>query len=369
MLYKKIIKPLLFLFPADKVHAVALITGRILGSNSLLRAWLKMFFYYEHASLYTDILGLKLKSPVGLAAGFDYDADLMQVTPALSFGFGTIGTVTLGAYQGNPAPMLGRLPKSQSLLVNKGFKSAGMNAILKKIDGKIFEIPIGMSVGATNRRYENFNEMTQEVVEALLLAQEAPNINYLELNISCPNLINIGHFEKRFDESEGLKELLLAIAQKEVKKPLLVKMPLEKTKEETLSLCRIMIEFPWINGVILSNLAKDRSNIAFDKQEIMHASLGNFSGKPTEKKSNELISAVYKTFGDRLTIIGCGGIFSGSDAYEKICRGASALQMITGMVYLGPAVIGGINRELVELLVRDGYKSVKEAVGTKSNFV
>jgi len=142
-------------------------------------------------------------------------------------------------------------------------------------------------------------------------------------------------------------------------------MPLEKSSEEIIALCDIVIHYPWISGVILSNLAKDRSNPAFDAEEIKNTGKGNFSGKPTEKKSNELISAVFEKYGGKLSIIGCGGIFSGADAYEKIKRGASAVQMITGMIYMGPSQIGQINKEIAGLLKKDGFASVAEAVGTK----
>jgi len=109
---------------------------------------------------------------------------------------------------------------------------------------------------------------------------------------------------------------------------------------------------------------KNRNNEAFDQEEITRSGKGNFSGKPTEKITNTLISAIYKKYKDRFIIIGCGGIFNGKDAYEKIKRGATLVQMITGMIYEGPSVIGGINKEVAYILKRDGYKSIKEAVGT-----
>lgn len=163
IIYRKIIKPVLFNFPADQVHAMVLTLGRWLGSSGIARKFIGHLFSYHNKSLHINLAGLSIKNPVGLAAGFDYDADLMRITPSIGFGFQSIGTVTLGAYRGNPRPMLGRLPKSRSLLVNKGFKSAGMQAVLKKIGKNNFEIPIGLSIGATNRRYENFNEITEEI--------------------------------------------------------------------------------------------------------------------------------------------------------------------------------------------------------------
>ena len=137
----------------------------------------------------------------------------------------------------------------------------------------------------------------------------------------------------------------------------------EKSVEETLSLCEVASNYKWVSGFIFSNLVKDRTNPLFDKEEIENAGKGNFSGKPTEKLSNNLISAVYKKYKNRFIIIGCGGVFTGADAYEKIKRGASLIQMITGMIYEGPSVIGNINKELAELLKKDRYKNISEAVG------
>lgn len=137
----------------------------------------------------------------------------------------------------------------------------------------------------------------------------------------------------------------------------------EKSVAETLALLAVADKYKWISGVIMSNLVKNRENACFDQTEIKNAGKGNFSGKPTEEFSNNLISEVYKKYKDRFIIIGCGGIFTGKDAYEKIKRGASLVQMITGMIYEGPSVIGKINRDLAKLLRKDGYKSVSEAVG------
>ena len=140
-------------------------------------------------------------------------------------------------------------------------------------------------------------------------------------------------------------------------------MHLEKTVNETIALCEIAVRYPFVKGAILANLAKDRTNPAFHADEITHAGKGNFSGKPTETLSNNLIRNVYKRFGSRLVIIGCGGVFNGKDAYEKIRSGASLVQMITGMVYMGPQQVGVINREIDELVRRDGFSSVHDAIG------
>jgi len=362
-LYKKIIKPILFCFSADDVHTFFLKKGRLLGSISFFRWATKKVLFFSDDTLSQSVSGISFKNPIGLAAGFDYDADLINILPSVGFGYHTIGTVTNLPYEGNPSPMLGRLPKSRSLLVNKGFKSMGIISVLNKINKKKKEIPLGISIGSTNKVYRNTEEMSDDIIASFQKVLEKNYFDYFELNVSCPNLINVQSLKDKFDEPIGLGLLLNKLSFLNINKPLFIKMYSEKSVEETLSLCEVASNYKWVSGFIFSNLVKDRTNPLFDKEEIENAGKGNFSGKPTEKLSNNLISAVYKKYKNRFIIIGCGGVFTGADAYEKIKRGASLIQMITGMIYEGPSVIGNINKELAELLKKDRYKNISEAVG------
>lgn len=365
-IYRKIIKPILFCFPADNVHTFFLKMGRFLGEKSFFRKLTKKIFRYKNDILNQNVLGIKFKNPVGLAAGFDYDADLINILPSVGFGFHTMGTITKLPYAGNPTPMLGRLPKSRSLLVNKGFKNRGIDAVLKKVK-KSGKIPLGISIGATNKLFKNTDEMSDDIVYSFQKILEKDCFDYFELNISCPNLINTENLKDKFDEPIGLGLLLNKLSFLKINKPLFIKMYLEKSEGETLTLCEEALKYKFVSGFIFSNLAKDRTNPLFDKKEIENTGKGNFSGKPTEVLSNNLISIIYKKYKDRFIIIGCGGIFTAGDAYEKIKRGASLVQMITGMIYEGPSVIGGINKDLAKLLKKDGYKNISEAVGKYHN--
>jgi dihydroorotate dehydrogenase subfamily 2 len=363
LFYKKIIKPILFCFPADDVHNLFLRKGRLLGKFSFSKWITKKIFYYENDILKTNVCGISFENPIGLAAGFDYDADLIDILPSIGFGFHTVGTVTNLPYEGNARPMLGRLPKSKSLLVNKGFKSAGIFSVLKKINKRKKIIPLGISIGSTNKSYKDIQEMVNDIVASFNKAIDEDYFDYFELNISCPNLINVENMKDKFDEPIGLGILLNKLSYLNFNKPMFIKMYLEKSVEETLSLVEMASKYSFIKGLVFSNLVKDRTNPTFNKEEIENAGKGNFSGKPTEKITNNLISEIYKKYKDRFIIIGCGGVFTGADAYEKIKRGASLVQMITGMIYEGPSVIGKINKELSILLKKDGYKNIKEAVG------
>jgi dihydroorotate dehydrogenase len=307
---------------------------------------------------------MNFNNPVGLSAGFDYNADLVQVLPDLGFGFNTIGTVTFEAYGGNPLPMIARLIKSRSLLINKGFKNEGIQNVLNSVPEGAHKGVRGVSIGVTNKFYNNYEEMINNLIEGFKVADSFKNFDYYEFNISCPNLRNITNIEQKINTPSGIDVALKRISELGISRPIFVKMPLEYSGEdEVFSLVDAISPYSFVKGLIFSNLAKDRTNSAFDKDEIAAAPVGNFSGKPTEEKSNALLGLVYKKYHTRFVLIGTGGVFSAEDAYTKIKNGATLVQMITGMIFEGPQVVGDINAGLATLLKRDGYKKISEAIG------
>lgn len=358
--YRNLTKRFLFLFDPEFVHGFITGIGEKVGRFGISRSLIKKIFYVRIKSLSQEIAGINFENPVGLAAGFDYQARLTKILPSLGFGFQTIGTITNHPYGGNPKPLLGRLPKSKSLMVNKGFKNPGIKEIIKKLQGNGFEIPVGISIGKTNTA----KAQTQEyAVEDILLAfkvaeKSRVNFKYYELNISCPNLLgNIS-----FYPPEKLSQLLKEVTGLKLKKPLFIKMPIEKTDEETMKMLDVITGFP-VTGVIFGNLQKNRKDKALNKEEVKKYPVGNFSGKPTEQRSNELIKLAYVGYGKKLIIIGCGGIFNAKDAYKKIKLGASLVQLITGLIFEGPQLIAQINIDLDKLLKEDGFSNISQAIG------
>jgi dihydroorotate dehydrogenase subfamily 2 len=358
--YKWIWKPIFFKIDAETIHEWMIVFLRILGKCRLTRGITYFLCGYSNEGLEQNILGLNFKNPAGLAAGFDYEGNLTQILPALGFGFGTVGTITNKPYGGNAKPRLGRLVKSQSLLVNKGFKNPGIQETLKGLEGMRFKIPIGLNIGVTNTpTLSNQDEAIRDIVETFEVAENSPvTFSYYELNISCPNL----QVPVEFYSPQRLDELLNAVTKNKLSKPLFIKMPIDKSDNDILDMLEIIVKYP-VAGIIFGNLQKDKSDPALDPLEVGRFQEGNFSGKPTEKRSNELISLAYKTYGKKLLIIGCGGIFSPEDAYRKIKLGASLVQLITGMIFEGPQLISDINLGLVKLLRTDGHKNISEAVG------
>ena len=362
-IYRNIVKKLLFLFPADSVHDFFLRTGRLIGRSGIAKKILAVLWRYNDPILSQTLYGLHFLNPIGLSAGFDYNADLVRVLPDIGFGFHSIGTLTHEAYGGNAPPMLGRLPKSRSLLVNKGFKNGGVTKVLASVGPTVSEAVRGVSIGATNKVYPDFTAMIEDLVAGFRDAEHFRNFGYYELNISCPNLLNLHNLKEQLASPSGLAKVLQQLSLLDLKRPVFIKMPLERSLEELDLLVETAKPFPFIQGLIFSNLAKDRNNPAFDPVEVQKAGKGNFSGKPVERGSNEALRYVYKKYRDRFMLVGVGGVFTAEDAYMKVRSGASLVQLITGMVYMGPQQIGVINAGLAKLLRKDGYHTVAEAIG------
>ncbi len=362
--YQKVIKPFLFLFDPESIHNLTIFKGEILGKTFIKKIF-NWKLNYQSSKLKQKFVGINFEGPIGLAAGFDYNARLTQILYSLGFGFQSVGTITNMPYEGNSKPRLGRLPKSRSLMVNKGFKNIGADKIadklvLSEVEG--FKIPIGISVGMTNSsKITSTVQAIEDITSAFKIFEKSRIKNsYYELNISCPNLINVNidfykpvNLEKLLDRLKGLK----------LKKPVFVKMPIDRSNQEFLAILKSVSQFTFIKGVIIGNLFKDRKSPLLDRQEVDKFKKGSFSGKLCEPRSNELIKLTYRKYGNKLIIIGCGGVFSGQDAYEKIKLGASLIQLITGMIFQGPQLISQINLELEELLEKDGYNNIKDAIG------
>jgi dihydroorotate dehydrogenase subfamily 2 len=354
-LYRNILKRILFLIDPEVVHSRMVKTGELLGKHAFSKNIFNSVFVYENPALGQKIAGIDFGNPIGLASGFDYEARLTQILPSLGFGFQSVGTITNHPYQGNPSPILGRLPNSQSLMVNKGFKNPGALQTLARLCGSSFSVPVGVSIGTRvgiNDILETFSTFERSSLSH----------SYYELNISCPNL----NTDVNFYLKKNLKELLREVDALCLTRPLFVKLPIGKSDKEMVELLDVISRHSPA-GVIIGNLQTDRNDPGFDPSEVKKFPVGNFSGKPTCVRSNELIKLAYKYFHERLDIIGCGGVFSPKDAYKKITLGASLIQLITGMIYKGPQLITQINMGLVDLLKKDGFTSISQSVGSRNS--
>lgn len=358
-LYTKLIKPILFRFDPERVHEWVLVFGHWVGRVSLLRWLARTLFVYKHESLKQTVAGIMFPNPVGLSAGFDKDAHLVDALGAVGFGFAQIGTVTNKPYAGNEKPRLRRLINSRGILVNYGLKNSGVERIIKKIKkAQHADIPLSISIGRTNSA--DTADRAPGIVDIVACLEKVIVSgvgDFYTINISCPNLFG----GESFAEPEALTQLLKKVYELPIEKPIFIKMPINLAWEVFKPLLDVCASFG-VDGVIIGNLNKDRSDPSI-QDTIRNNEKGSVSGLPTQMLSNQLISATYKHYGDKLLIIGVGGVFSAEDAYEKIARGASLVQVITGLIYEGPQLVKEINKGLVRLLERDDYSNVSEAIG------
>lgn len=356
--YKRIVKPIFFKQDPEDVHDHMCALGEGLGRFRSLRWLTRKTFCYEHPALEQSVLGLFFPNPIGLAAGFDKNARLTGIMPAVGFGFEEVGSITGEPCPGNPRPRLWRLPKSRGLVVYYGLKNDGCEAISRRLQEAAFQIPIGISVAKTN---STATVDEQDAIKDYIKAARAfGDIGaYFTINISCPNVFG----GEPFTDPGKLDRLLGEFDKIETKKLIFLKMPADLATAEVDALVAVA-ERHRVHGFILSNLTKKFDRVEIQPQEIAGIVHGGISGKPAFEASNKLIGYLYQSISDRYVIIGCGGVFSAEDAYEKIKQGATLIQLITGMIFEGPQLIGEINRGLVELLHRDGFKNIHEAIGS-----
>ncbi len=343
--YKNIVKPLCFAVEAETAHNRITNVGEIMGGNKLTLGILHAFFGYERGKLEKEVLGLKFANPVGLAAGFDYDGHLAATLSSVGFGFNTVGTVTAQPYEGNSGPRMARLIKSESLLINKGFKSAGADAVKKLLDKKnLKNVTLGISVGSSNiPEVDTLEKAINDYLYTFNTFKVCDYVKYFELNISCPNT----KMSESFTEPANFEKLCSAVQGLGLNVPVFVKMPSEISFENSDALVDIALKHGII-GFIFSNLVKDRNNLHLLPEELAQVKdlKGNFSGKPAKANSLNLVKHTREKYGNKIAIIGCGGIFSAKDAMERIDAGADLVQLITGMIFEGPQLMGEINEGL-----------------------
>jgi len=355
--YKHVAKPFFFRRDPEDVHDRAILAGKVLGSNVLTKELVKTCFNFKHPALEQTILGIHFPNPVGLAAGFDKNAELMDILPSVGFGFEEIGSVTGEACEGNSKPRLWRMPKSEALVVHYGLKNDGCEIISSRLRGRVLQIPIGTSIAKTNS--PETVDLSAGIADYKKAFQAFTEIgDYFTINISCPNAFG----GEPFSDPQKLDALLSAIDPVPTEKPIFLKLAVDLSPTEVEALVRVADRHR-VHGFIMANLTKNRDNVKMQKEELEKVGKGGISGKPVVDISNKLIEHLYRTVGERYVIIGVGGIFSAEDAYEKIKRGASLVQLATGMIFEGPQLIGEINRGLVELLQKDGLEHIGQAVG------
>src|SRR5690554_2350487 len=339
MIYRSIIKPLLFQMPAEKAHYKVFSWLRISLKSKVTRSIVRKSHEVKHPTLQKECFGLKFDNPVGLAAGFDKDAKLFEELSCFGFGFIEIGTLTPNPQDGNPKPRLFRLPKDEALINRMGFNNEGVEAAVNRLKKRNPKLIIGGNIG------KNKVTPNDEALSDYLKCFHAlfDYVDYFVVNVSSPNTPNL----RELQEKEPLTKLLQVLKDENVRKnkqkPILLKIAPDLTDSQLLDIIDIVNDTK-IDGVIATNTTISREGLTSKNKE----EVGGLSGKPLTSRSTEVIRFLSEKSNKAFPIIGVGGIHSANDALEKLDAGADLIQLYTGFIYEGPKLIKDINKAILK---------------------
>lgn len=360
MLYRRLGKPIFFKLDPEQAHHLVIgglhRSAQIPGMIPLLR---KMYGISGDSRMSSRLFGVDFPSPIGLAAGLDKNAEAVKGFSSIGFGFMEVGTVTPLAQPGNPKPRLFRLPSDEALINRMGFNNLGAEEMAKRLAAlKSRPVPIGVNIGKNKATPNEEAHLDYKKCIAALY----PYADFFVVNISSPNTPDLRNLQHG-NELALLLEAVMAEMKSQAEhfgaeKAVLVKIAPDVSPQE-LEYMVNTIARSGVSGVIATN-----TTLARDGLSHAHAGeTGGLSGKPLQKKSTEIISQIYMQTDGKLPIIGSGGIFTAEDAYEKIKAGASLVEIYTALIYEGPEINRKLHRQLGELLRKDGYRHISEAVG------
>jgi len=303
----------------------------------------------------TDLFGKEIDNPIGMAAGFDKNAEVYNQLFKLGFGFVEVGTVTPLEQYGNSKPRVFRLVEDQALINRLGFNNLGAKDVSNRIRSNLNKGLLGINIGPNKDSSDRLNDY-------LICLRTFHDIaDYITINISSPNTENLRSFHEETKFDELINSVQEEKAKLKSKIPIVVKISPDISKEQIEPLSEILLDHE-VSAIIISNTtAKNREKL----NNILKHQKGGLSGKPLEEEANKLISRFYRLLKNKIKIIGVGGVDSGESAHRKFLAGASHVQLYTGMVFQGPNIVGKIKKELKEILIADGIKNFREIIGKK----
>ena len=341
------LRPLIFKFSPEVAHSLAIKALKLnnFPKNKIVKSEI----------LQTKFCGKMLSSPIGVAAGFDKNAEVYNPLFNLGFGFVEVGTITPKPQYGNPKPRVFRLEEDEALINRLGFNNSGSEEISSRMSKESRKGILGINIGPnkdTKNRIEDYIDCFKKFHDLA---------DYITVNISSPNTENLRDFHKKDELSSLIKELKNEKKKLKSKIPIALKVSPDINDEQIEVVSNILLDQE-IEFIIVSNTSdKNRNGL----NNINKLEKGGISGKPLCHVSNNIISKFYKLLGKKIKIIGVGGVDSGESAFEKIVRGASLVQLYTGMVYKGPGIASSISSELIDILKNKGFKNISEAIGSK----
>ena len=342
-MYKSLVKPLLFQLDAERAHHVVFDNLRRAARLPGTKALLRQLYDFQHPGLAREVFGLQFPNPVGLAAGFDKNAVLTDEMATLGFGFVEIGTVTPRPQPGNPAPRLFRLPQDEALVNRMGFNNDGAAAVAARLAGRRNrQLIIGGNIG---KNKDTPNERAADDYVACFEAL-AEVVDYFVVNVSSPNTPGLRELQEKKPLIDLLQQVQARNLARAVPRPLLLKIAPDLTDAQLDDILEIARETQ-LSGLVATNTTISRANLTSDEAYVTSLGAGGLSGRPLRARATEVIRYLHRKSDGGLPIIGSGGIHSAADAQEKMAAGAALVQLYTGFIYEGPALVSRINRALV----------------------
>ena len=355
--YKHIIKPnFVFNLPPDEAHESMLKFCEVTKKVPPLMWACRTMLNYSDPILETEVMGVQFANPFGLSAGLDKNCDMPVLLDNAGFGFETVGSTTSRPCQGNPKPWFHRLPEYDSMMVHVGLANMGSDKVIDRTEQawrNARNMQMSVSIARTND--DKVGDLAEGIEDyCISMRRAAGRTAMVEVNVSCPNTTAGEPFTA---SPENLDKLFTELDKVERPQPTLVKMPLNKPWGEMHELLDVLAAHN-VQGVSLANLQKDRTGL-----EIPRDWEGGLSGGPCSRASEALVAQVRRTYGSRFAIAGIGGVFTAKQAYARIRAGADLVMFISLLMYRGPQQITVLKRGLAELLRRDGFAHVSDAVG------
>lgn len=344
-MYKSLIRPLLFTIDAENVHHLVFKGLKRSAKVPGVKAMLSSLYDFQHPSLERELFGLKFKNPVGLAAGFDKDAKLIDELACLGFGFIEIGTLTPKAQPGNDKPRLFRLPEDKALINRMGFNNGGVQEAVERLKKRNSRIIVGGNIG------KNKITANEEAINDYVACVEALHqyVDYFVVNVSSPNTPGLRELQEKEPLQRLLAEVKKLAQEKKTNRPVLLKIAPDLTAGQLDDIVQILKETK-IDGVIATNTTISREGLKTPQAEVTAIGNGGLSGKPLTARATEVIRYLRENLGPKFPIIGVGGIMTPEDAIEKLKAGADLIQLYTGFIYEGPGFVSRINKQLTKQL-------------------
>lgn len=354
MLYKRIVRPILFLMNAEFVHDLAVFWIKVIGRTPFVHKLPQHFLSVNSRLLKQSVDGITYSHPIGLPAGFDKNGQLTRSMSMFGFSFMEVGSVTALPCKGNKKPRLWRIPKHETLVVHYGLKNDGCEKVASRLARHKGCLPVGVNIAQTNTGAPvNLQDSVEDYYASYVKLE--PYADYMVVNISCPNAT----CGQQFLQADNLDVLLTKLDKVVSDKPRYLKLSPDQTLSGINKIINIVKKHN-VQGFIVSNLVKDRTKLSIPQKDYSKVGVGGLSGSVTREMSTKVIKHIFEQTKGSYTIIGCGGVFTAEHAYEKMKAGASLVQVYSGFIYNGPTTVYNINKGLIKLLREDGYGSMQE---------